>query len=163
ASMESLGRKMAETREQAKELATLDSLARDSVAKGLPEIQQELFVLFNESGFPDLYQEYVAGGEVTYWRAAYFLFSHCVTNPARCRTYARGMDRLLELPMAPSSDGFTLYLAAKLNRLLGDNRKADLYLDRLKATRPLMFDFLTRHDDAFDIARLRRRRNGQGP
>jgi hypothetical protein len=150
-SMESFRGRMAGMREQAQALATQDSVRLDSVAKGLPEVQQELFVLFNASGISDLYPAYVAGGDIS-----------CVIDGERCRTYARAMDRLLELQMAPSSDGFNLYLAARMDRLLGDNRKADLYLDRLKATRPMMFEFLTRYDDSFDITKLRRARGGQG-
>lgn len=129
----------------------------DSMLKGKPEREQELFVLFNAAGVGDLYPQYLAGGEMTYWRAGYFLFTRCVSDGARCRSYIRAMDRLLEISsQQPSSRAFNLYLAARMERMMGGNRKADIYLDRLKNDYPLMFDYLMREDASLDIEQLRR-------
>ena len=57
--------------------------------------------------------------------------------------------------IAPSSKGFLLYLAGKIEKSEGNSDSAIRYFERCKKETPLMYEYLMTQDPAYDLASVK--------
>jgi hypothetical protein len=133
---------------------------RDELAfkQGRPEREHIVFSILNKSGTGFIVPLLLASGdELPYWKTGLYLVHGYLADKRNARRY---IDTLVSLSrveeIAPSSRGFLLYLAGKIEQDQGNSKRAIELFDQCKNDTPLMYDHLMSQDPAYDLQSLKK-------
>lgn len=126
--------------------------------QGHPEREHQVFAILNKSGLGFILPTLLAtGDELPYWKTGLYIMHVYLTDKKYAKKYVDALDQLSRTEaIVPSSKGFLLYLAGKIEQDQGNSKKAIEYLERCKKETPLMYDHLMAQDPAYDLRALER-------
>lgn len=126
--------------------------------QGKPKREQVTFSILNRAGLsselPDLLA--VSGDGLPFWKTGLFLMHSYLINRNNASKYVDALNQIANVDfIAPSSKGFILYLAGKIERQEGNTDSAISYFEKCKAETPLMYELLMTQDPAYDLNTVR--------
>ena len=123
------------------------------VNRGKPDREQMVFAILNKTGLGYVLPTLLAtGDELPYWKTGLYLVHFYLADKKNARNYVDALDRLSRIEgIAPSSKGFLLYLAGKVEQDQGNGRKAMEYFETCKKETPLMYEHLMAQDGSYDL------------
>lgn len=128
--------------------------------QGKPEREQIIFSTLNKSDLsyviPDLIS--ISGEGIPYWKTGLHLVHSYLTDKKNATKYIKALVSLSgNKQIAPSSKGFLLYLAGKIEKEEGNASKAIQYFEQCKKETPLMYEHLMEQDPAYDLKKIEAR------
>lgn len=142
-------------KKQSSELDSLISLRE----KGLPDREDEVFIIFNKSGLTDLFPSYISSvSETTYRNTGYFLFHQYLIDTKRKDRYIKALEYLGQVNgMANTSKANIFYLLYKIYTEQNDNTNAMRAIKECERVAPLLYAELIKNDKFYDINSLRKK------
>lgn len=124
---------------------------------GEPRREQIIFSLLNRSGLsyviPGLIT--ISGEGLPYWKTGLHLMHSYLLDKENASKYVQALSELAdEKSIAPSSKGFLLYLAGKIERAEGNVEASIRYFEACKKDTPLMYDYMMSQDPAYDLKKI---------
>lgn len=126
--------------------------------QGEPAREQLVFSAINRAGLSHLIPELmsISGEGLPYWKTGLFLMHSYLTDKKNYKKYVKALTLLVnKKEIAPSSKGFLLYLAGKIEKSQGNWESSMQYLERCKKETPLMYEHLMSQDPAYDLEATR--------
>lgn len=151
-----------ENLEKLEEITTARQDATDllegELAQARPTREHRVFAILNRSGLGSILPALLStGDQLPYWKTGLYLMHVYLTDKKNARKYVDALDKLShEEDIFPSSRGFLLYLAGKIEQDQGNSKKAVEYLEKCKKETPLMYELLMAQDPTYDLRALER-------
>lgn len=150
--------------ESEKRLTEFDELQRKEEdlqrkeKQGEPQREQIVFAILNRSGLshviPGLIS--ISGEGLPFWKTGLHLMHSYLLDKSNARKYVNALVELANVDsIAPSSKGFLLYLAGKIEKSEGNSNNAIQYFEICKKETPLMYEYLMAQDPAYDLASVK--------
>lgn len=122
--------------------------------QGEPEREQIVFSILNRSGLshvvPGLMS--ISGEGLPFWKTGLHLMHSYLLDQKNAQKYVQALVQLSRVGfIAPSSKGFLLYLAGKIEKAEGNIDAAIKYFEMCKKETPLMHEYLMAQDPAYDL------------
>lgn len=154
---EKIAKRLKELTESQKELKMIKRQHEEQELKrkqGEPTREQIIFAILNKAGLskilPDLLS--TSGEGLSYWKTGLFLIHSYLIDTKNTDRYVTALSEMAKTEIiAPSSKGFLLYLAGKIEKEEGKTSKAIEYFDMCKKETPLMYEHLMAQDPAYDL------------
>lgn len=126
--------------------------------QGEPQREQIVFAILNRSGLshviPGLIS--ISGEGLPFWKTGLHLMHSYLLDKSNARKYVNALVELANVDsIAPSSKGFLLYLAGKIEKSEGNSNNAIQYFEICKKETPLMYEYLMAQDPAYDLASVK--------
>lgn len=126
---------------------------------GAPAREQIIFSTLNRAGLshviPSLMN--ISGEGLPYWKTGLHLMHSYLLDKKNANKYIKTLDQLSNIDgIAPSSKGFLLYLAGKIEKTEGNADAAIKYCEKCKKIAPLMHDYLMAQDPAYDLNEVKK-------
>lgn len=127
--------------------------------QGEPDREQIVFSTLNRAGLshviPSLMN--ISGEGLPYWKTGLHLMNSYLLDKKNANKYVHALEQLSNVEfIEPSSKGFLLYLAGKIEKTEGHADAAIKYFEMCKKTTPLMHDYLMAQDPAYDLNAIRK-------
>jgi hypothetical protein len=149
-----LTEKIDENRKTLEELEKEADQIKIKREQGDPEREQIVLSIINRAGLSEVIPGLIAisGEGLPYWKTGLHLLHSYLLDENNSNKYVQSLLNLAEVEyIAPSSKGFLLYLAGKIEKREGHTDKAIQYLEKCKALTPLMYEHLMSQDPAYDL------------
>jgi hypothetical protein len=127
---------------------------KEELDQGKPERVQIIFAILNKAGLsriiPGLIS--ISGEGIAYWKTGLHLMHSYLLNKSESKKYVKSLVHLSNTEgIAPSSKGFLLYLAGRIEKEEGRTSDAIQYFNQCKNETPLMYEHLMANDPAYDL------------
>ncbi len=122
--------------------------------QGKPEREQVIFSILNKAGLSSKLPKLISisGEGLPFWKTGLFLMHSYLADTKSSHSYVTALSEISKIDfIAPSSKGFLLYLAGKIEKEEGNANKAIEYFDLCKQETPLMYEHLMAQDPAYDL------------
>jgi len=164
-SLEKIGDFKALSTDLDKRAKNLEELKREAEERhrkeeqGEPRKEQIIFSTLNRAGLshvlPSLIN--VSGEGLPFWKTGLHLMHSYLLDKKNARKYIHALEQLSNIDfIAPSSKGFLLYLAGKIEKAEGNTDAAIKYYEMCKKAAPLMHDYLMAQDPAYDLNAIKK-------
>ena len=140
-----------------KQQAKLDEQDRRA-NQGEPENAQIIFSTLNRSGLSQVVPGLISitGDGLPFWKTGLYLMHSYLLDKRNAKKYVNVLIELANVEsIAPSSKGFLLYLAGKIEKSEGNSDSAIRYFERCKKETPLMYEYLMTQDPAYNLASVK--------
>lgn len=127
---------------------------KEKEEQGKPEREQIVFAILNKSGLSYIMPQLLAnsGDNLTYWKTGLTLMHLYLIDKQNSKKYVEALSLISSLKMiAPSSKGFLLYLAGKIEKEEGNATKTMYFYNLCKKETPLMYEHLMEQDPTYDL------------
>lgn len=126
--------------------------------KGEPDREQIVFGILNRAGLshilPGLLS--ISGEGLPFWKTGLHLMHSYLLDQKNAQKYIQALVQLSKVDfIAPSSRGFLLYLAGKIEKAEGNADAAIKYFEMCKKETPLMHEYLMAQDPAYDLKAIK--------
>ncbi len=131
---------------------------QDEVNRGKPDREELIFSILNRNGLGNLLPRLLStGDELPYWKTGLFLLHSYLVDKKNASKYVKVLDELSKAEeITPSSLGWILYLAGKIEQDQGNSARAFAFFERCKKQAPLMYDHLMAQDGSYDLRALQK-------
>lgn len=125
------------------------------VKQGKPDRTQLIFNCLNQNSLTHIFFKILNLGDgMTYLNTGFTLFMEYIIND-NDEKYLTAMQQLSSLDMAPTSQGMLFYLTGKMESLRNNHEKVNYWLNKCKDEYPLLYEFLMKNDENFDLNQLK--------
>ncbi|MDO8262614.1 MAG: hypothetical protein Q7T21_05250 [Gallionella sp.] len=147
-----------ELKKQTSELRKEADKQEKEYKDGLPDREEIVFAILNKSGIGYILPALLTtGDELPFWKTGLYLMHSYLGNKKNAKKYVDALDQLSRVEqISPSSKGFLLYLAGKIEQDSGNNKSAIEYMEKCKKAAPLMYEHLMSQDPAYDLRSIER-------
>lgn len=141
-----------------------DKIARDfedaerKREQGEPEREQVVFGVLNRAGLSHILPSLmtISGEGLPFWKTGLHLMNSYLLDQKNAQKYVQALVQLSKVDfIAPSSRGFLLYLAGKIEKAEGNTDAAIKYFEMCKKETPLMHEYLMAQDPAYDLKAIK--------
>ena len=125
------------------------------IEQGKPERTQLIFNCLNQNSLTYIFFKILNLGDgMTYLNTGFTLFMEYIIKD-NDENYLTAIQQLSSFEMAPTSQGMLFYLTGKMESMRNNHEKVNYWLNKCKDKYPLLYDFLMKNDENFDLNQLR--------
>jgi len=123
-------------------------------AEGKPDQPQIVFATLNRAGLSQILPGLIdiSGDTIPYWKTGVYLMHSYLLDKGNAKKYVNALEQLSQAQdIAPSSKGFLLYFAGRIEKSEGHLENAAQYFGICKKEAPLMYEYLMAQDPNYDL------------
>lgn len=126
--------------------------------QGEPDREQIVFGILNRAGLSHIIPSLmsISGEGLPFWKTGLHLMHSYLLDQKNAPKYIQALIQLSKVDhIAPSSKGFLLYLAGKIEKAEGNSDAAIKHFEMCKKETPLMYEYLMAQDPAYDLKSIK--------